>query len=1061
MKLVRTGLAAMVVLLAISAASAQSGGLRVYVVDSNGPLPGATVTISHEVGYVATTSVLTDAKGVAEFPVLRPGKGYIVEVSFPGFSMRRYGDIHIKINETTPLQVQLAEEIVERVKVVAESEVVDLEKTTTSSKFSDEFIQDLPVPGRFYQNVLTLAPGVQDADGDGNPNVHGSRQRDFKAEVSGVSNVDPLTGGFMSQVNPNSIEEMEVITAGAGVEFSRAQGGFARIIQKQGSNEFEGVFEFYYRSSKLDGDGAGDFSNLPDLGFDWYQPSVQVSGPIIKDKLWYRLSHELIDQEIPVNVISGIGIMTVEQGVHSDQLTWQASPRNKLALQFQSDPLKINNIGISSLSPMASAQRRERTGNTYSLTWTAPFSPKILVESRVAWQDLTTGIYPSTDNVPNDCLQGIDFLEDAQCFNIDTAEVSGSFFRTVEDHRQRLTVRSDATVYGGRFWGMQHQFQFGVMVENERYYRFQERRPNVNFFVYTPSGDEASGEEDPDPIGIIISRFAVPESASVNAAGTTWGLYAEDQIKPRQNLTITLGLRVDREEMAAVGREPLDPEGELDEFLYRTLVAGEATSAVVPQVFHAYEGIMDFKAQLGETLFLTATEMEQLLSNAARQSAFWEQTRQVVDQDINNTNFSPFLGVSWDPWSNGKTKFALTARRYYDKIFLGVPLIELEPVTTDILWEASPTISGRWDITGRRSSINPAVNVSTVDRQLNTPRQDEVTFQFERELWPETSLKLTYIRRKFRDQFQDYDLNHAPGDLGRCVWASTSNNKTVVSVIPSDPDYPGDDYWELNPGGDGIYPDDCSGDVEYPKNVSGDEGTGALDKDKRLERPDGVPDLYVQNPGWGEMYLVGNFNSIDYTGYVLELIRRQYRSWEMQASYTWSEAKGDGEDFNQALGDDRSLLEDEKGYQSYDQRHVVKVNATTITPWGFRLGGAVTWQSGLPYSLINQKLSFDAVPPTMLSLGGGSVRVRQVYETSQRNDQRNKSYWNVDMKFTKEMNVGRGLNMQFSAEVFNLLNDGTYMVYNPLFESGQQINGENVAIRRFGRRWQVGVKMAF
>ena len=99
----------------------------------------------------------------------------------------------------------------------------------------------------------------------------------------------------MSQVNPNSIEEMEVITAGAGVEFSRAQGGFARIIQKQGSNEFEGVFEFYYRSSKLDGDGAGDYSNLPDLGFDWYQPSVQVSGPIVKDKLWYRLSHEMIE----------------------------------------------------------------------------------------------------------------------------------------------------------------------------------------------------------------------------------------------------------------------------------------------------------------------------------------------------------------------------------------------------------------------------------------------------------------------------------------------------------------------------------------------------------------------------------------------------------------------------------------------------------------------------------------------------------------------------------------------------------------------------------------------
>ena len=42
-----------------------------------------------------------------------------------------------------------------------------------------------------------------------------------------------------------------------------------------------------------------------------------------------------------------------------------------------------------------------------------------------------------------------------------------------------------------------------------------------------------------------------------------------------------------------------------------------------------------------------------------------------------------------------------------------------------------------------------------------------------------------------------------------------------------------------------------------------------------------------------------------------------------------------------------------------------------------------------------------------------------------------------------------------------MLNDGTYQIYNPLLEAGQQINGENVAVRRFGRRWQLGFKMAF
>ena len=56
--------------------------------------------------------------------------------------------------------------------------------------------------------------------------------------------------------------------------------------------------------------------------------------------------------------------------------------------------------------------------------------------------------------------------------------------------------------------------------------------------------------------------------------------------------------------------------------------------------------------------------------------------------------------------------------------------------------------------------------------------------------------------------------------------------------------------------------------------------------------------------------------------------------------------------------------------------------------------------------------------------------------------------------FTKEMNLGRGLNVQVSAEIFNMLNDGTTIV-------GTQINGRNGDIRRFGRRWQLGMKMAF
>ena len=45
--------------------------------------------------------------------------------------------------------------------------------------------------------------------------------------------------------------------------------------------------------------------------------------------------------------------------------------------------------------------------------------------------------------------------------------------------------------------------------------------------------------------------------------------------------------------------------------------------------------------------------------------------------------------------------------------------------------------------------------------------------------------------------------------------------------------------------------------------------------------------------------------------------------------------------------------------------------------------------------------------------------------------------------------------------MFNALDDDTYIIYNPFFEAGQNINGINEATRRFGRRWQVGVRLAY
>jgi outer membrane receptor protein involved in Fe transport len=1057
MRTLKVALWAFVVWAAVSAASAQTGGLKVVVLDGadKSPLPGAVVTLSHGLGYVKETSLMSDANGVVMFPVLRAGEGYRVQVIMGDYSPYDSGpEIRVKIGSPQTWQVQLIQVLKEVVKVVGKTEVVSLEENQSSTTFGSEFIQDLPVAGRFYQNVLTLAPGVDDANNDGNPNVHGARERDFKANVSGVSNQDPLTGQFLSLVNPDSIEEIEVVTAGAGVEYGGAQGGYANIVQKQGSNDFEGVANFLFRSSKLDGNGATNIStrDLPD--FKAYQPSVQVSGPILRDKLWYRLSHEYHYIDTPVNTIGQVAIVQERRRINDDLITWQASPRNKLQFQYRSDPQSFDNLGVSSLRPPESAQRFEVTGPDYVFTWDAPFSTNLLIKSIVAYQDKKFNFLPTSAGVQNTCLgaaQGVAAaLGGAYCVNNETGEVSGSFFRTWRDERQRLTVRSEGEFFGTKLWGFDQRIKFGFHVENERYARTLSQNPVISFFQFTPVSETEGQAGDLDPVGIALTNFTVPQSTFGRSTGVKYALYASDQINLLSNLTTTVGLRLDYENVQSKGFQPFDPAAESAR--YDQLLAEGMSIFEVPRVaFTAYEGVSeDLITELARILGVDPGSVN--VSPLARELADWPNRRRLENINLNNTNLSPYLAFAWDPFKDGKSKISGTLRRQFGNIILAIPLTETDPASF-FSWITTQNIDGRPVITDLGSVDPTGADITIVDRGLKTPYQDEISLALERELWQETSIKVQMIKRRFKDQLQDIDINHAPGDYGRCVASGAGG--FIVESSPGtgsqliDP-YSGETYTDtVEGGGDGRL-DDCVGKLIAGEPEEGQNyGPGNL-----FPIPDGLPDTYILNPSFGSVYLLGNYNTIDYTAYVLELVRRQYRGWQMEASYTWSRAIGDAEDYNQIEGDDRTTAQDERGFLSYDRRHAVKVNATTITPWGFRLGGAVQWLSGLPYSIIDTTLATDSIPPNYSHLLTRSQRERRVYPTHQRNDQRNRSYWNFDVNAAREFNLKGGLNLQLRAEIFNLFNKDTLFVL-------QNRDSFNFQVRDFGRRFQISTRLAF
>lgn len=1022
------------------------------------PIVGAEVELSSG-GPAGTRRALSDRDGRAVFSEV-PSGVFAARIRAAGYATLELPEVRVTSGATGVVPVLLIPAREERVIVADQRPVVQLEGHAVESRFEDSFIEQLPVPGRFFQNLLTLAPGVLDANGDGNPNVHGARERDFKTVVSGVSNQDPLTGKWLGQVSIDSIEAMEVITAGAGAEFGRAQGGFANVVQRQGGDAFEGTFSAIVRSSRLDGNGA---TNAPDESipeFSWFQPSVQLSGPIVRGRLWFRATHEYQDIDRPVDLVGRVAVTNHRQWIHDDQLTWQVSPRNTLALRFHHDPYRDTNVGLSTLRPPESTWTERFGGPTWSLSWTAPASARWLVETQAAYQDYTLEQEPTTSHLWNDCIVGPEALMQAQCENADVGRTTGSFPESRTDYRQRLTVQSKATWFAGSVGRSTHTVRFGGSIENERYEREVERRPRMSFHSIQPDPVEFNGRiYVPPRVGFATTTFTLPFHARDGVDGTSWALWAQDEIRIGASLSLTLGLRYDVEAFEVLGYSAFDPAAETREYLAQRTGDVVVDSLLMRDVFTAVDAGDEGRGSITQQL-ATVLGYEPPLAPNAVQSLFWMRSRQPEAFRRTNRNWAPRLALSWDPTADGKTRLSATAGRYYDKIFLAVPLIERDPTSTTILfrteeWEGNYY----WTWHTYVLPVNPGLDAHVVDRNLATPYQDELTASVERELpIPETSLRLTWIRRRFEDQLQDQDINRLPGDLGRCVAQLLPSLPSVVEspgsgIELTDP-YSGERYVDTDPGAGDGRTDDCGGTALVVYNIFyRDFGI--------VQHPDGRADLYVQNPAWGSIYRVGNTNEARYTALQLELRRRRWNGWEAAFGYTFSRGVGQAEDYRQVLGNDRSLLADEQGYLAYDQRHVVKLQAAGDLRGGLRLGAAVTWQSGLPYSIIVSRPSYDAAPPYFGNLAAPEPKVRYVYPTGQRNDQRNPGTWNVDVRLEKNWVLGRGVRILASLEVFNLLNDGAYIIFNPTLGYGQNLDGANEATRRFGRQFQLGFRLSF
>lgn len=304
---IKGGSFCLVALLALAiVASAQTqmttGVIQGQVTDQTGAIvPGANV----EVRNVETNSVnnqSTNEEGRFVFLQLQPGN-YTLTVAKQGFATLVQENFPLTVGQAISLDLSMkVSDVAERVTVDA-IPTVDTVKTESSTTLNDRSIDNLPVLGRKFEDLLTLTPGVSIVQGPDGDEITFAGQRGIYNNVS-LDGGDYNNGFFGEQAGGqraaidiplDAIQEFQVVATGASPEFGRTAGGVINVITKSGTNEVHGSLFHFQRLEALTSNTS---DGRPLTAFHREQFGGTIGGPIKRDRAFFFGAFEQIRENL-------------------------------------------------------------------------------------------------------------------------------------------------------------------------------------------------------------------------------------------------------------------------------------------------------------------------------------------------------------------------------------------------------------------------------------------------------------------------------------------------------------------------------------------------------------------------------------------------------------------------------------------------------------------------------------------------------------------------------------------------------------------------------------------
>jgi hypothetical protein len=238
-------------------------------------VPDAEVIVTRIETATATTTK-TNGAGIYVFTGLQPGHYHLMvrKPSFKEIAIKEF-ELHVqdKLEQNFSLEIG---SVSETITVNGDSNNINTTDGSVSTVVDRNFVANLPLNGRTFQNLVALSPGVvlttPSATQPGQFSINGQRTDSNYITVDGVSANIGLgssgqaaggslsggqaaltsSGGFNSLVSIDALQEFRVQTSSFAPEYGRTPGGQIALSTRSGTSQFHGTAFDYFRNDALD-----------------------------------------------------------------------------------------------------------------------------------------------------------------------------------------------------------------------------------------------------------------------------------------------------------------------------------------------------------------------------------------------------------------------------------------------------------------------------------------------------------------------------------------------------------------------------------------------------------------------------------------------------------------------------------------------------------------------------------------------------------------------------------------------------------------------------------------